>query len=184
MTLLSTRRVHAGRVVSLDLDEVRFPNGNVGTLEMLRHPGASAVLPFLDDPAAEPDPRVLLIRQFRHATGGYLWEIPAGRRDGSESPEETARRELAEETGYRCSRLVPLTSIWTTPGFTDEVIHLFAAAGLVPGDFAREADEVMELHEIRWSRAVEMVRDRVILDTKTVSAILYCRAFAPPGNPS
>ncbi len=184
MTLLSTRRVHTGRVVSLDLDEVRFPNGNVGTLEMLRHPGASAVLPFLDDPAATADPRVLLIRQFRHATGGYLWEIPAGRRDGSETPEATAHRELAEETSYRCERLMPLTSIWTTPGFTDEVIHLFAATGLTPGDTAHEADEVMELHQLRWSAVLEMARNGTIRDTKTLSAILYCATFAPPGTPS
>ena len=94
MTLLSTRRVYTGRIVSLDIDTVRFPNGNVGELEMIRHPGASAVLPFLD-PVEDPDPRVLLIRQYRHATGDYLWEIPAGRRDGEESPETTARARAA-----------------------------------------------------------------------------------------
>jgi ADP-ribose diphosphatase len=82
MTLLSTRRVYTGRIVSLDVDTVRFPNDALGELEMLRHPGAAAVLPFLDDPASA-DPRVLLIRQFRHAAGGYLWEIPAGRREAA-----------------------------------------------------------------------------------------------------
>ena len=129
MTLLSTDRVYAGRIVSLDVDTVRFPNGTVGELEMLRHPGAAAVVPFLDDPR-DADPRILLIRQFRHATGGYLWEIPAGRRDGDEAPELTARRELREETGYRCTTITELTWLWTTPGFTDERIHLFSATGL------------------------------------------------------
>lgn len=176
MTLLSSVRVHSGHVVSLDIDTVQFPNGNVGTLEMLRHPGASAVLPFLDDPT-EPDPRVLLIRQFRHATGGYLWEIPAGRRDHEEHPDQTAHRELAEETGFRCDQLQKLTWIWTTPGFTDEVIHLYLATGLTPGDNALEADEVLGVHQFRWSEVLQMVHSGVISDCKTTVAILYAHAF-------
>ncbi|MEO5799173.1 MAG: NUDIX hydrolase [Gemmatimonadales bacterium] len=179
MTLLSTVRVHTGRVVSLDIDTVQFPNGNVGTLEMLRHPGASAILPFLDDPA-DPDPRILLIRQFRHATGGDLWEIPAGRRDKDEHPDQTAHRELAEETGYRCERLEKLTQIWTTPGFTDEVIHLYLAAGLIPGADALEADEVLAVHQLRWSEVLEMVHSGVITDCKTLTAVLYANAFVRP----
>lgn len=176
MTLLSTKRVYSGRIVSLDLDTVRFPNGNIGELEMLRHPGASAVLPFLD-PVTDADPRVLLIRQFRHATGDYLWEIPAGRRDGDESAETTARRELREETGYEAEHFERLTSIWTTPGFTDEVIHLFLASGLTPGASALEADEVLDLHPTRWSKVLEMVQDGTINDTKSLNAILFVQAF-------
>jgi ADP-ribose pyrophosphatase len=172
MTLLSSRRIHSGRVVSLDIDTVEFPNGSVGELEMLRHPGAAAVLPFLDDPG-DADPRVILIRQFRHATDGWLWEIPAGRREHGEPPLDTAHRELAEETGYRAAVMEPLTAIWTTPGFTDEVIHLFLASGLTAGDTAHERDEVMELHELRWSGVLRMVREREIVDTKTLNAILY-----------
>lgn len=179
MTLLATVRVHTGRVVSLDIDTVQFPNGNVGQLEMLRHPGASAVLPFLDDPA-DPDPRVLMIRQFRHATGDYLWEIPAGRRDRDEHPDQTAHRELAEETGYRCERLQKLTQIWTTPGFTDEVIHIYLAAGLTPGANALEADEVLAVHQLRWSEVLEMLRTGAITDCKTVTAVLYANAFVRP----
>jgi ADP-ribose pyrophosphatase len=176
MTLLSTKRIYSGRIVSLDLDTVRYPNGNVGELEMLRHPGASAVLPFLD-PVDDPDPRVLLIRQYRHATGDFLWEIPAGRRDGEEAAETTARRELQEETGYQASHLERLTSIWTTPGFTDEVIHLFLASGLTPGATALEADEVLDLHPTRWSRVMEMVQNGTINDTKSLNAILFVQAF-------
>ena len=176
MTLLSTVRVHSGRVVSLDIDTVQFPNGNVGTLEMFRHPGASAVLPFLDDPR-HPDPRILLIRQFRHATDNFLWEIPAGRRDRDEHPDQTAHRELAEETGYRCGRLEKLTQIWTTPGFTDEVIHLYLAADLTPGNSALEADEVLAVHQFRWSEVLQMVQNGTIIDCKTVVAILFVQGF-------
>lgn len=176
MTLLSTRRVYTGRIVSLDLDTVEYPNGAVGELEMLRHPGAAAVLPFLDPPA-DPDPRVLLIRQFRHATGGDLWEIPAGRRDPGEEPEATAHRELREETGYRCQRMEPLTAIWTTPGFTDERIHLYLASELTPGATAHEHDEVIACHELRWSRVMAMVRTGEITDVKSLVAILFAETF-------
>jgi ADP-ribose pyrophosphatase len=162
--------------VSLDVDTVRLPNGTVREFEMLRHPGAAAVLPFLDDPDSD-DPRVLLIRQYRYATGGWLWEVPAGKRDGDEDPSLTARRELQEETGYQCSNLVPLTSIWTTPGFTDEVIHLYLASGLTGGVTAHEADEIMELHELRWSKVMTMLRSGEITDTKTVNAILWKAAI-------
>lgn len=169
--LLSSRRIHTGRVVSLDIDTVEFPNGEVGELEMLRHSGASAVVPFLDE-ASDPDPRIIMIRQFRHATGGWLWEIPAGRREGEESAAVTARRELREETGYDCARLEPITSIWTTPGFTDEVIHLFAAHELTPGDTAHERDEVLEVHPMRWSAVLEMIHTGEIMDAKTLIAVL------------
>jgi ADP-ribose pyrophosphatase len=177
MTLLSTRRIHSGRVVSLDIDTVEFPNGNVGELEMLRHPGAAAVVPFLDDPASD-DPRVLLIRQFRHATNGYLWEIPAGRREHGEPPLDTAHRELREETGYSAAQMTKLTQIWTTPGFTDEVIHLYMASGLTPGATAHEGDEVLEVHEFRLSEVVAMIRRSEITDCKTCVAVM----FAPPAR--
>lgn len=175
MTLLKTERAFTGRIVSLDVDTVRYPNGTVGELEMLRHPGAAAVVPFLDDPVSA-DPRVILIHQFRHATNGYLWEIPAGRRDSGEAPEATAIRELREETGYTCEKLHKLTWIWTTPGFTDEAIHLFMATGLVAGASALEADEVLDLHVLKWSAVREMIRTGVIVDAKTLVALLYIEA--------
>src|SRR5215207_627547 len=100
MTLVSTERLHTGKVVNLDLDTVRFPDGSTGQLEMLRHPGASAVVPLLD-PADHPDPRVMLIRQFRHAAESFIWEVPAGRLDAGETPEQCAARELEEEVGLR-----------------------------------------------------------------------------------
>jgi ADP-ribose pyrophosphatase len=176
MPLVSSTRIYSGRVVNLDLDQVRFPDGSVGTLEMFRHPGASAVVPFLDDPA-DPDPRVLLIRQFRHAADGFIWEVPAGRLDRDEPPEACARRELEEETGMVADTLERLTTIYTTPGFTDERIHLFLAGGLRPGTERREADEFMELHRTRWSEALEMVRRGEITDGKTLACLMFVQCL-------
>ena len=177
MALVSTERVHTGRVINLDVDTVRFPDGSTGRLEMIRHPGASAVLPFLDDPGAA-DPRVVMIRQFRHAADDAIWEIPAGRLDPGEAPEACARRELLEETGYSADSLTPLTTILTTPGFTDERIHLFTATGLAAGDHAREADEFVEVHELRWSALLDLARRGAVADAKTLAAILFVQSFA------
>jgi ADP-ribose pyrophosphatase len=167
----SSRRVYTGRVISLDVDTVEFPNGTVGELEMIRHPGASAVVPFLDS-LESGDPRVLLIRQYRYASGGYLYEIPAGRLDPDETPSDCAVRELREETGYSAAEVMPLTSFYTTPGFTDELIHIFAATGLESGDASLESDEILELHPTPLSRAVEMVKSGQIIDGKTMIGIL------------
>lgn len=182
MTLLSTDRRYNGRVINLDVDTVGFPDGSSGQLEMVRHPGASAVLPFLDDPG-DPDPRILLLRQFRHAADGYIWEIPAGRLDPGETPEACAKRELVEETGMRAGRVERLTTFYTTPGFTDERIHLFLAGGLEEGEHSREADEFMEVHPVRWSAALEMTQRGDIVDGKTLLALLYAKAFRAVGRP-
>ncbi len=173
--LIRTERIHTGRILNLDIDTAQLPDGSTGTFEMLRHPGAAAVLPFLDDPASD-DPRVLLIRQFRHAADGWIWEIPAGRRDRGEDPETTAHRELQEETGYTCAHLRKVTQIFTAPGFTDELIHLYCASGLAPGAHAREADEFMELHEVPFRTAVRMCLDGTIVDAKTLVTILAVQA--------
>src|SRR5688572_16155762 len=119
MAKLSSSRAYTGKVISLDVDEVRFPNGSVGTLEMIRHPGASAIVPFLSDPHGE-DPQVLLIRQYRHAADGYLYEVPAGRLNPGEAPKACALRELREETGCSAKTMEQIFTMYTTPGFTDE----------------------------------------------------------------
>ena len=176
MPLVSTSRLYAGRIINLDLDTVRFPDDSVGQLEMLRHPGAAAVVPFLDPPR-DADPRVVLIRQFRHAADGYIWEVPAGRLDAGEAPESCAERELEEETGMRARRLERLTTIYTTPGFTDERIHLFLADGLEPGAEHREADEFMELHTLRWSDVLGRIARGEITDGKTLVSLLFVQGF-------
>ena len=168
-------RVYHGRIISVDLDEVRFPDGSTGTLEMIRHPGASAVVPVLGEPG--DDPEVLLIRQYRYAADQFLYEIPAGRLDPGESPADCARRELQEETGYSAGRVEHVFTMYTTPGFTDEKIHLFVATGLVAGQAHREADEFMELVPTRLSRALSMVEQGEIQDAKTALALLYAAGF-------
>jgi ADP-ribose pyrophosphatase len=142
---------------------------------MIRHPGASAIVPLLD--TSVEDPEVLLIRQYRYAADGYLYEIPAGRLDAGESPLDCARRELREETGYSATRVEPLFTMFTTPGFTDEKIHLFLATGLVAGESAREADEFMELVPTRLSRALSMIEQGEIQDAKTALALLFAAGF-------
>ena len=168
-------RVYHGRIISVDLDEVLFPDGSTGTLEMIRHPGASAVVPVLGEPG--DDPEVLLIRQYRYAADQFLYEIPAGRLDPGESPADCARRELQEETGYSAERVEHVFTMYTTPGFTDEKIHLFVATGLVAGQAHREADEFMELVPTRLSRALSMVEQGEIQDAKTALALLYAAGF-------
>jgi len=173
---IDSRVVHdAGRVVKLSIDTVRFPDGSSGELEMIRHSGASAVLPVLGDPAGE-DPEILLIRQYRYATDGYILEVPAGRPDRpGEDWEVCARRELEEEVGMIAGTLVPLTTIYTTPGFTDERIHLFLAFDLREGRVSRDPDEFLEPVALTLSDALGRVRRGEIVDAKTICT-LFCAA--------
>lgn len=174
---ISSHRIYTGRVVTLDVDQVRFPDGSTGELEMVRHPGASAVVPFLSDPAGD-DPQVLLIRQYRYAASGYLYEIPAGTLDHpGEDPAECARRELKEETGCTADGVELLCSVYTTPGFTDEKIHIFMAVGLTRGEAAREKDEFLELHPVTLSRALHMIQQGEIQDAKSTVGLLYAAGF-------
>jgi ADP-ribose pyrophosphatase len=182
MPLLETKRAYTGKRISVDLDRVRFPDGSVGTLEMVRHPGASAVVPFLD-PVASRDPRIVLIRQYRWAADQVLWEIPAGTLDAGEMPERCAERELREEAGVEAGELMHLTTIFTTPGFTDEKIHLYAATGLTPAPTAHEADEFIETHEVRWSEIGRMIRDGSIRDAKTMTALMWVNCFVVSRKP-
>ena len=180
--LISSRRAYTGRIIDLDIDTVGFPNGSVGELEMIRHPGASAVVPFVEDPRG-PDPLIVLIRQFRHAANGYVWEVPAGRLDAGETPEDCARRELEEETGLVARELRRLTTIYTTPGFTDEQIHLFLAHDLEAGASRPEPDEFVEVHRLRWSSVLGLICRGEIADGKTLAALMFVQCcMRQPGN--
>ena len=173
---VATRRVYDGRVIDLDVDTVRFPDGSIGELEIVRHPGASAVVPFLSEPSGG-DPQVLLIKQYRYAAGGFIYEVPAGRLDDGESPLDCARRELREETGCTAERVEHMYTMFTTPGFTDEKIHLFLAVGLTHGESGRESDEFLEVETMPLSRALGMVERGEITDSKTALALLYAAGF-------
>jgi ADP-ribose pyrophosphatase len=166
---LKTKRAYNGRRINVDLDTVQFPDGSSGTLEMVRHPGAAAVVPLLDSPAAA-DPRAILIRQYRYAALDHLWEIPAGTLEPREPPE--------------VGRLEHLTSVYTTPGFTDEVIHLYLARDLTRVAAAPERDEFLEIHEIRWSKIGAMIRHGQIRDTKTLTALMFIQCFFRPTGAS
>lgn len=173
---LSTRVVHDGRVVHLSVDTVRFPDGSLGELELVRHRGAAAVLPVLEmDRGAEPE--VLLLRQYRYAAGGVIYEVPAGIIEPGEDRDDCARRELEEETGFRATRLVELTTIHTTPGFTTEQIHLYAAFDLTPGTSSTDRDEFLEVERMPLSRAVDLIRRGEMTDAKSIVTILFAARF-------
>ena len=175
--LVHRRPVHKGRIVDLSVDTVRFPDGSTGELEMIRHSGAAAVLPVLSDLDAE-DPQVLLIRQYRYASGGFMLEVPAGRPDQEGEPwEACARRELQEEAGVVVGEVTSLTLIYTTRGFTDERIHLFLATRLTKADGKLDHDEFIEPVALRMSEALEKVRDGEIADAKTIVTLLYAAGF-------
>ena len=164
--LLRRERVHEGPLLRIDLDHIRLPNGHPTSVECIRHPGAAAVIPLLGDG------RVVLLRQYRHAVGGTILEIPAGKLDPGERPEDCARREVEEETGYRPGRLESLGSILTTPGFTDEVIWLYLAHELRPCPARPEADECLEPVLLGWDEALAAIDAGTLRDAKSVVAFL------------
>lgn len=172
---IDDRSVFRGRILDVRVETVEYPDGSRGELEIVRHPGAAAVLPLVG-PEERCDggtaPGVILLRQYRHAVGGVIWEVPAGKLDGDESPESCARRELREEAGITAQRLERLTTLCTTPGFSDERIHLFAATGLTFGTSAPEGHEFMEVRTVDAAEALAMVRRGEIGDAKTVVCLL------------
>ena len=173
---ISSRVIHDGRVVHLSMDRVRFPDGKEGDLELIRHRGASAVVPLLGEPT-DPDPEVILVHQYRYAAGGYVYEIPAGLPLEGEGWEACARRELEEETGLKGEHLSPLTRFFTTPGFTDEVIHLFLATGLSGGRVQRDEDEYMEVVHLPLSKVRGMIEKGEIVDGKSIIGLLWVDRF-------
>jgi ADP-ribose pyrophosphatase len=160
------RRVYEGRVVSLDVDRVSEPGGVEGTREVVRQSGSVAALPVL------ADGRIVLVRQYRYAVDDFVWELPAGRRDHGETPEAGARRELEEEVGLRAGSLEPLLTFWTTPGFCDEVMHLFRATALEAVPPRPEADERIEQATFTLEEAMAMLGRGEIREGKTLVALL------------
>ena len=159
-------RVYSGHVLDLDVDDVEEPAGVRGRREVVRQRGSVATLPVHEDG------RVVLVRQYRYAVDARVWELPAGRRDPGETPEEGARRELEEETGLRAARLEPLLVFWTTPGFCDEVMHLFRATALEPGPARPEADERIDQATFNLEEALAMIARGEIREGKTLVALL------------
>lgn len=161
-SVLESEQVYRGRIVNLRIDRVTLPTGVETRLEMMEHPGASAIV------ALDAEGHVVLIRQYRHAAGGYLWEIPAGTLHGGEHPDHCAARELVEEAGVQAAELVLLGSIVTAPGFCDEVIHIYLARGLTPAPLQRDLDEVItEVRRVPLDEALAMIERGEIRDAKS-----------------
>ena len=156
------KNIYKGRVVTLNLETVTLPNGATVELEVVRHPGVAAVVPL------KADAMVVLIRQYRLAAGGFIYEIPAGKLHPGEDPRACAERELEEEIGYRAGHLEELGTFFTAPGFTDEVMHLFKATQLVPGTQNLGDDEVLEIVEMPLEKALGLIEDGTIRDAKTI----------------
>ena len=167
---LSTERVYSGRLLKIDRDRVLLPNGGTTDLEMVRHPGAAAIVPFVTDD------EILLVRQFRYATQGFIHEVPAGTLQQGEAPEACAAREVQEEVGHRAGSFRLLASIYTTPGFTDEVIHLYAARDLTPVKQNLDHDEVLTVERLPFAEALRMIRDGRIVDAKSICALLLAES--------
>ena len=173
---LGSREIYRGRTIDVDVDRVRLPNGKEMDMELVHHRGAAAVVPLLEDGT------VLLVRQYRYATGGWLLEVPAGKLDGGESPETCAARETEEETGYRAGKLEPLGWIWTTPGFADEKIWLYLATDLELAEQGLEDDEVLSIEKMPLDEAVEKAFRGEIHDGKSAVALMRAgRVAKTPG---
>jgi len=153
--------------VQVSHESVTLPNGRVAELDIVHHPGASAVVPFVSRD------EVLLIRQYRHAAGGTILEVPAGKLDPGDTPESCALRELEEEAGCRAGRIENLGWIFTTPGFTDEVIHLFAAFELEKIPTRHEDDEVIELLQLPLGEALDLVWRGELTDAKSALTLIH-----------
>jgi ADP-ribose pyrophosphatase len=164
--LLESLSQYDGRVVKLSVDRVKLPNGRETTLEMIRHPGAAAVVPL------DAENKVHLVRQYRYATAGWILEVPAGKLDRDEQPRVCAVREVEEETGLVPGRLIELGWIWTTPGFTDEKIWLYLATELEAGRQTLQEDEVLNVVTLPLEEAVRLAATGEIRDGKSVCALL------------
>ena len=158
----TTKLIYQGRVLQLGIESLTLPNGEALELEVVRHSGGAAVV------ALDRQNRVCLLRQYRHAGGGWIWELPAGRLEANELPQATAARELAEEAGLQASHWDTLGKMLATPGYSDEVIYLFLASELACVPAQPEEHELFEVHWIPFEQALKQVHDGTIVDAKTM----------------
>lgn len=171
MSIEKLRTVFSGRVITVNVETVRLPNGHVADLEIIHHPGGAAAV------AVDERRRVCLIRQYRHAAGGWIWELPAGKLEPGEPPLDTVRRELVEEAGVSAQRWTSLGPYISSPGVFTEVVHLFLAQGLEPASLAREAAEVIEVHWLDLEQACTSALNGEYSDGKTALGLLRARAL-------
>lgn len=172
---IATKPIFEGRVISLQVDTVTLPNGETSTREIVRHPGAVAVLALLDG-------KMLVVEQYRKALEKAQLEVPAGKLDAGEAPEAAALRELEEETGYQAKSIVHLHSFSTSPGFADEIIHLYFTEELGRGELRPDEDEFLTCEAITLEQALEYVKDGRICDAKTLLAVQAWRIYSLTGS--
>jgi ADP-ribose pyrophosphatase len=158
--------IYRGNFLECYVDQVILPNGKLTSREYLHHPGAIAAIPVLDNG------EIVLVKQFRYPTGKILLEIPAGKLEAGENPEDCVRRELAEEIGYQPEQVIHLTSVWTTPGFTDEIIHLYLAKGLKPLQLEPDNDEFLEVVTMSKDELLKQLDTDPVIDGKTALALM------------
>jgi len=166
-----SRLIYQGRVLQLGIESVTMPNGKAVELEVLRHPGGAAIV------ALNQQKEVCLLHQYRHAGGGWLWELPAGKLETGELPQITAARELVEEAGLRAGQWDTLGKVLVSPGFCDEIIHLYLARDLTVVVSQPEEDELFEIHWIPLDQALEQVYDGTLLDAKTMLGLTLATKF-------
>jgi len=169
--ILSSQMIYNGPVFGLRRDEVIEPSGLRATREVITHPGSVVVLPVL------PDGRIVMIRQYRHATRQYLWELVAGRIDAGESPTRAAARELIEETGYRAKKVKIFLDVFPTPGFLEERMYLLLAEGLTLGDAEPEEDEKISVKTFTGKQLEEMIQSGKLRDAKSIAGLLFYFRF-------
>ena len=169
--ILSSEMIYQGKVFGLRRDEVVEPSGLRATREVITHPGSVVVLPVL------PDGRIVMVRQYRHATRQYLWELVAGRKEPEETPKQGAARELLEETGYRAKRFKVFLDVFPTPGFLEERMYLLLAEGLTAGEAQPEEDEKIEVRAYKLKELKQMIKSGRLRDAKSIAGILYYLTF-------
>ena len=175
-TILHSETIYEGRVFTVIRDEVEHFSGYTSVREVVEHHGGAVVVALFDDGD------VLLVRQFRYPLRRHIYELPAGKLHRGEDPKACAARELEEETGWRAGSLDLLTSMMTTPGFCSEVLHVFLATGLVPGEQQlEEGEESLEIHRIPLAKAINMCQIGEIADGKTIAGLLLASLRAGEG---
>ena len=177
-TIISSEVVFQCALFKVVHDKLIEPGGRRNERDVIRHNGSVVIL-ALDNAKSKKDPWIVMERQYRHAANQYLWELPAGKIESGEDPLEAAKRELAEETGYRAKKWRPLVEYYPSPGFVGESMKVFLAEGLEPGEAQPEEDEQIELRLVKLSEVLKMIEKGAILDGKTLSSVLlYARIKA------
>ncbi|HHY90302.1 MAG TPA: NUDIX hydrolase [Clostridiales bacterium] len=168
---IRTKKIYEGKIIHLRVDEVELPGGKSSTREIVEHPGAVAIVPVTEDG------EIIMVRQFRKAADMFLLEIPAGKLDKNEDPLSCAKRELKEETGYEAQNIELLGSFYSSPGFSNELIHIYIATDLIPGEASPDENEYLSVEKYTIDQLLEMIRSGNLKDGKTIIGVMAAKLF-------